>query len=90
MGITDSWWKQFLPIASADLDFLSVSQYTGWEWGSYAGYLTHPGLIDTAQGAISAIDRYAASADRKRLRVIVAETNTKDYSKNGWPDSNDL
>jgi len=24
------------------------------------------------------------------LRVIVAETNTKDYAENGWPDSNDF
>lgn len=89
-GDNDRWWKEFLPIAGPYLDFLSVSQYTGWQWGSYEHFLTNPDLIETARGALGAIDRYAAPEDRRRLRVIVAETNTKDFTKGGWKDSNDL
>ncbi len=84
------WWSSFLPVAAHDIDFLSVSEYTGWEWNGYSHFLSRPNLGETAMAAVEAIRRYAPAADRARLRVIVAETNTKDYSKPGWPDANDL
>lgn len=89
-GDNDRWWKDFLPIAGPTIDFLSVSQYTGWQWGSYDGFLNGPRLTESADSAVAAIDRYAASADRTRLRVIVAEANSVDFSKNPWPNSNNL
>ncbi|MDR3690049.1 MAG: hypothetical protein P4L46_11765 [Fimbriimonas sp.] len=89
-GDNDGWWSTFLPSAAPYIDFLSVSLYTGWEWGSYARFLTKPDLIETARTASQAIDRYAPPAERSRLRVVVAETNAKDYSEGGWPDQNDI
>ena len=79
-GDNDAWWSRFLPPAAPYLDFLTVSQYTGWEWGGYDRFLHGPELIETAKGALRAIDRYTAPFDRTRLHVIVAETNAKDYS----------
>jgi alpha-N-arabinofuranosidase len=89
-GNSDAWWSKFLPIAAPSLDFLTVSQYTGWDWKTYDHFLGKPDLIETAEGAVRAIEKYAPAADRSRLRVIVAETNTKDYANGGWPDDNDL
>jgi hypothetical protein len=89
-GENDNYWRDFLPIAAPALDFLTVSQYTGWEWGSYERVNDNPEMVDTARQAVDAIDRYAPPDDKTRLRVIVAEANAKDYSKNGWPDANDL
>jgi hypothetical protein len=89
-GDSDRWWSAFLPIAGDDLDFLSVSDYPGWEWRSYDRFLSAPTLTETADSAIHAIQVYASPAARERLRVIAAETNTNDYSKGGWPETNDL
>lgn len=89
-GENDRYWREFLPIASPAIDFLTVSQYTGWAWGNYEHFLSDPELIDTAKQAVDAIGRYARPEDRPRLRVIAAEVNAKDYSDHGWPDSNDL
>jgi hypothetical protein len=89
-GENDRYWRDFLPIASSSLDFLTVSQYTGWAWGRYEHVDDNPDLVDTARQAVEAISRYAMPNDRSRLRVIVAEANTKDYSDHGWSDANDL
>lgn len=89
-GDNEAWWKDFLPIAAPSIDFLTVSEYTGWEWKSYDRFLNNPELGGIAKTAVAAIDKYAPPSDRPRLQVIVAETNTIDYSKEPWPDSNDL
>jgi len=39
---------------------------------------------------LAAIDRYVSETDRSRLKVVVSETNSKDYSANGWRDTNTL
>lgn len=89
-GNNAAWWSKFLPLAGPSLDFLTVSQYTGWDWKSYSRFLEKPELADTAMGAVHAIQQYAPVSARARLRVIVSETNTKDYAEGGWPDNNDI
>lgn len=86
------WWGAFLPIAAPHLDFLTVSVYDCWEWKSYDHFPAHPhaDLLDQARVALQAIDRFTTGADRARLRVVVAETNSKDYSKDGWPGTNTM
>lgn len=91
-GNDDNWWKGFLPVAAPHLDFISLSLYNAWQWKSYDYWLRHPDadLIAPVRGALSAIDRYAPENDRARLKVVVAETNSKDYSESGWKDDNTL
>ncbi len=91
-GNNDVWWSKFLPVAAPHLDFVSISHYNTWDWKSYDFLVRHPetDLASNATSALAAIDRYAAPADRARLKVIVAETNSKDYSDKGWPGGNTL
>lgn len=91
-GNNENWWKEFLPVAAPHLDFLSLSLYNAWQWKSYAYWPAHPDadLIASVRATLSAIDRYAPAADRARLKVVVAETNSKDYSDGGWKDDNTL
>ena len=91
-GNNADWWERFLPGAAGSLDFLTVSVYGCWGWGSYDRLLRppEPDLLDAAGAALAAIDRLPGAADRERLRVVVAETNSVDYSDGGWPRTNDL
>ena len=86
------WWPQFLPLAAPALDFLSVSQYNAWNWKSYDYLLQHPDEPQGGEafGALDAIDKYAPINDRARLQVVVAETNSKDYSEGGWNAANSM
>ncbi len=91
-GRGEDWWKVFLPIAGPHIDFLTVSVYNCPGWKSYDYYPQHPraDLLAQAGVALRAIDNCASEADRRRLRVVVAETNSKDYSKGGWPGINSM
>ena len=91
-GNSENWWKRFLPTAASSLDFLTLSVYNCWGWKGYDHFASHPdeNTVRDVDVALAAIGRDAPAADRARLRVIVAETNSKDYSENGWPGTNTL
>ena len=92
-GNGDGWWSKFLPTAAPALDFINLSLYNCWGWKSYDHFAALPANADTvgdAETALNAIEKYALPADRSRLRVIVSETNSKDYSESGWPGTNTL
>lgn len=91
-GSSANWWPRFLPSAAPSLDFLTLSLYNGWDWKGYDHFVSHPqeDTIGDAETALAAIDTYAPPADRARLKVVVAETNSKDYSEGGWPGANTL
>lgn len=86
------WWAAFLPTAAPALDFLTLSLYNCWGWKGYDHFVQHPDedTIRDVETALKAIDHDAPPADRGRLKVIVSETNSKDYSPNGWPGTNTL
>jgi alpha-L-arabinofuranosidase len=89
-GNTKEWWKEFLPKASEFIDFLTVSQYSCMNWKSYDYYVQNPeiNLIETASIAIKAIEAYACE-HKDRLKVVICELNSMDYSIDGWrPDNN--
>jgi len=90
-GSNKEWWDAFLPSAAAHLDFISVSHYNAWGWKAYDFYPERPSsmLIRDVRRAIKAIEQLPEPA-RDRIELVVAETNSKDYSENGWPDDNDL
>lgn len=91
-GNGDGWWSNFLPTASPALDFVTLSLYNCWQWKGYDHFVQNPheDTIKDAETALKAADAYAAPADRGQLKVVVAETNSKDYSENGWPGANTL
>ncbi len=91
-GNGNNWWSRFLPAAAPALDFINLSVYNCWDWKNYDHFVSHPNedTISDVETAVSSIDRYAPAADRSRLRVIVSETNSKDYTENGWPGTNTL
>lgn len=92
-GNNDGWWSKFLPAAAPALDFINLSLYNCWGWKGYDHFVSLPPNADTVgdvETALNAIDKYAPQADRDRLRVIVSEYNSKDYSQGGWPGVNTL
>ncbi len=88
-GSGPRWWAAFLPAAAAHLDFVTVSLYNAWGWKSYARWLRQPepDLVAAIREAREAVTRHAGG---RRLPVLVAETNSKDYSPGGWPGRNNL
>ena len=91
-GNNERWWAAFLPTAAPFLDFVSLSLYNCWGWKGYDHFVQHPeeDTIGDVETALKAIDHDAPPTDRGRLRVIVSETNSKDYSPGGWPGTNTL
>lgn len=91
-GNNPGWWSQFLPVAAPALDFISMSLYNAWNWKSYDYFVQHPNvdLIADARSASAVIEKHAPAADRARLKLIVVETNSKDFSEKGWPSDNTL
>ncbi len=90
-GNNRDWWQRFLPGAADDLDFLTVSSYSCWDWKGYQYYAEHGeiNLMESAQTALQAIDDFA-SAHKDRLKVVVSELNSMDYAEDGWPPDNNL
>jgi alpha-L-arabinofuranosidase len=89
-GESDGWWQTVLATASSAIDFLAVHNYPASSWSSYTSYQnTSPNLLGVVQAAQRAIDAYAPSADRGRLKIAATETNSAAWS-GGWPHVNDL
>ena len=94
-GVKEDWWRRFLPLAGEDVDCLVVSQYSCMDWGGYGHFPGHSGidLVGNAREAAACLRRYLPGrADR--IRVVLAELNSKDYAdlfgRPHWADSNDL
>jgi len=86
-GNSRQWFKTLLEIAGENLDFVTVSNYWGWQkdFEYYRG--TDNVILDgEARAAAQAIQE---SSYRSRIKVIVAEFSAVDWSKK-WPHRNDL
>lgn len=90
-GNSRAWWKTFLQKAAPQLDFVSLSLYNCWDWKSYDFFPENPRrkLIQPVKQVLGVIDSLPQE-HRDRLSVVVSETNSKDYSKDGWPDDNSI
>ncbi|PTY01038.1 hypothetical protein DB346_15660 [Verrucomicrobia bacterium LW23] len=90
-GSDKKWWSAFLPAAAPHLDFVSLSLYNCYNWKSYTYFPQNlrSDTIAQVHEALESIERFAPPADRARLKVVVAETNSKDYTDN-WKDKNNL
>ncbi|MCU0316926.1 MAG: hypothetical protein MUC92_10065 [Fimbriimonadaceae bacterium] len=91
-GNSSDWWSRFLPLAADHLDFVTVSQYTGWEWKGYERFVSSPPpeLIPDVRATVAAVRSYIPESRRSSFEVVVTEMNTKDYSEGGWQDANDI
>ncbi|HYE07491.1 MAG TPA: alpha-L-arabinofuranosidase [Planctomycetota bacterium] len=84
-----AWWATVLPLVAADIDFLAVHDYPGWEWAGYDAWLTRDAAIGVLRIAAEAIDRHAPPEHRARLAIALTETGVIDWSKK-WTPAADL
>ena len=91
-GRGETWWRTLLESpAAAYIDYFGVSCYPIWNFtGGYEQYrTTSPNLLAEAQTAVNAINSFATSADKSRIKVISTEFNAIDFNS-AWPNTNDL
>ena len=83
------WWKIIYEVAAQYIDFAPVHVYSCYRWGSYEHYRDHsPGYPEASQdayGPLVAARKYGPPGFADRLRVAVTETNSADFSEDGWP-----
>jgi len=89
------WWPVLLPKVCDEIDFLSVSEYACLNWGGYDHYVKHErvNLIVQAREAIRVIEAHASEEAKKRLQVVIAECNSKDFCGvpgGAWGSENNL
>jgi len=86
-GNSREWFKTLLEIAGENIDFVTVSNYWGWQkdFEYYRG--TNNVILDgQARNAAEAIRE---SSHHDRIKVIVAEFSAVDWAEK-WPHRNDL
>lgn len=90
-GDGNSWWSTVLPSAAAHIDFIGISNYPVWNFsGGYTYYKnSSPDFVGGVRNAVNAINTYAPSTERSRIKVITTEFNSNDWS-GAWVDNNDL
>jgi len=90
-GRTIQWWQKALPICVKDIDYLCVSNYPVRDYKK--GYLTYrdniTDLLREVNVALNAIDRFTTGQDWQRLKLIVAEYGSMDWSGT-WPHINNM
>lgn len=91
-GGVAEWWGPMLGEAGGTLDFVSMSLYNTWEWGGYQYWVRNPGvdLIGDVRRTLELVDRFVPVGKKGTIELVVAETNSKDYSKGGWAGENSL
>jgi alpha-L-arabinofuranosidase len=90
-GNTDEFWKTVLTKAAGYIDEVSLSNYPVFQYAKqyYTYRDTLQNLMRPVQTALNAIDKYASEADKKKLKVIVAEYGPFDWAYT-WPFINNM
>ncbi len=90
-GRTIEWWEKVLPIAVKDIDYVCVSNYAVYDYkDGYATYRDNvKGLLREVNAALKGIDKFTSGVDRGRLKVIVAEYGSMDWTGK-WPHVNNM
>jgi len=90
-GNSDEFWKTVLTKASGYIDEICISNYPVFNYARQ--YYTYrdslQNLMGPVQTALLAIDKYASEADKKKLKVIVAEYGPFDWAYK-WPFINNM
>jgi alpha-L-arabinofuranosidase len=86
-GNNREWFKTVLEIAGENVDFVTVSNYWGWQKDFEYYRETENVILDgQARAAAQAVQE---SSHRGRIKVIVAEFSAVDWAEK-WPHRNDL
>lgn len=90
-GNSIEFFKDVLTIAASHIDYLCLSNYPVWNYT--AGYVSYrdtlKDLLGPVKRALTAIDKYAKSEDRNRLKLLVVEYGPFDWAYK-WPMVNDM
>jgi hypothetical protein len=91
-GNSDKWWQTVLTKAAGHIDAICISNYPVYKLpAGFASYrdsvLDFMYPVRTAKNAIS---KYAAPADKNRLKIIVAEYGPFDWGSDKWKFTNTM
>jgi alpha-N-arabinofuranosidase len=83
------WWQTVLRESSHVIDYLAVHSYPVWRWGSFEAYGTAQFSLDRELPTLEyALQTWAPASDAKRIRLLLTETNSADWSYDldgtGW------
>lgn len=90
-GDGNAWWSTVLPTAAAHIDYIGISNYPVWQFGGGYNYYRDNNHNFTAgvNNALNAVNSYAPSTERARIKIITTEYNANDWSGQ-WADANDV
>lgn len=91
-GTWTGWWRPLLDGAGDDLDFLTISAYAPYEFGSFETFWKKPEHpLDSWLTDTLTVVRERRAAGKKVPEIVVAETNAKDFgTQRPWAEGNDL
>lgn len=89
---SEAWWRPFLAEAGEFIDFATISLYNTYEWKSYDRLLREPetDLLADVRAAFRWLDTLLPPGKAGRLPLVIAETNSRDYSQGGWEPLNNF
>lgn len=92
-GNSDKFWKAVLTIGAGHIDDICISNYPVYRYKE--GFATYRDTLQNLMGpvhtALSSVDKYASSEDKKKLRLIVAEYGPFDWGNTRkWPFINNM
>jgi alpha-N-arabinofuranosidase len=91
-GNGDDWWRTVLTKTSDYIDAICLSNYPVYNLPN--GFLSYRDstldFIHPVRDAEYAINRYTTTADRARLKIIVAEYGPFDWGNNKWKFTNTM
>ncbi len=88
-GRRGAWWKTVLNSAGDVIDFVDIHSYPVYGWGSFDAYAKRPITLRAELASVrQALRRWARPADAARIRILLSEVNSADWSghprNTGW------
>ena len=77
------WWQEVMAKSSEDIDIIAYHDYPCYAWGSYDHYAYNS--VDLSKGVFyinNMLETYCSFEDQKRIRLMLTETNSADWSWN--------
>ncbi|MFQ3577408.1 MAG: alpha-L-arabinofuranosidase [Verrucomicrobiia bacterium] len=85
-GSEDRWWEVVLREAGSVIDYFTIHTYPVYGWGGFEAYGQRETTLAAELASLeSALHRWARAEDAARIRFLLTETNSADWS--GYPDN---